>query len=53
MNDFFQSKFIADLKDGNLPPVKVEVETTSIVLLAGSILLVGVILIVGNAMLRK
>lgn len=52
MNDFFNSKFVSDLKDGKLPPVEVEIETTSIALLAGAILLVGFILIVGKKMIN-
>lgn len=42
MNDFLNSKLIEDLKNGVLPPVKVEIETESIIKLvvAGLILLI-------------
>lgn len=52
MNDLLNSKFVSDLKEGKLPPVEVEIETTSIVFLAGAILLVGFILIVGKKMIN-
>lgn len=52
MNDFFQSKFMTDLKNGELPTIEVEIGTQSILILAGSILLVGVILIVGKSLVK-
>ena len=53
MNEFLNSKFVTDLKNGQLPTVEVEVATKSVVLIAGAFLLVGVILIVGNAIVKK
>ncbi|MDR2962730.1 MAG: hypothetical protein LBU90_03695 [Bacteroidales bacterium] len=52
MNDLLNSKLVADIKDGRLPEVPVAIETTSICMLAGALLLVGVILIVGNKMIQ-
>lgn len=52
MNDFLNSKFVTDLKNGELPTVEVEIGTQSILIFAGSILLVGVILIVGKSLLK-
>ncbi len=53
MNEFFESPFVQDLKNGNLPTVEVSVETKSIVTLALAILIVGVVLILGSKMLAK
>ena len=42
MGDFLNSKLVDDLKNGILPPVKVEIETESIIKLvvAGLVLLI-------------
>ncbi len=53
MNDLLNSKFATDLKNGKLPPVEVEIETTSIFMLGGTILTVGAILLIGWFLLRK
>jgi hypothetical protein len=45
MNDFLNSKFVADLEDGKLPPVSVELDMLSVLMLCVG-LFVSAILVV-------
>lgn len=45
MGDFFNSKFIKDLQDGNLPVVKIELETKTIINLMAGLLIVAIIIL--------
>lgn len=53
MNDFFESKFIKDLEEGNLPTVEVSINTLSIRNLCIALLLTSVIIIMINYMAKK
>lgn len=47
MNDFFNSKFCTDLKNGKLPTVEVEITQKSVLTIGIVILICGVVLIAG------
>lgn len=46
MGDFFDSKFIKDLKNGQLPPVVVQFSPESLIQVAATMFFTGVALIV-------
>jgi hypothetical protein len=51
MDDFFESKFVTDLKKGTLPPMELTFETLSIIKLSAALLLAAlVILYIGKRM---
>lgn len=54
MNDFFNSKFVTDLKDGTLPtmPVEVEIQTESLLLMGIVLLICGGILVAGYKLIK-
>ncbi|MCQ2959546.1 MAG: hypothetical protein MJ198_05085 [Bacteroidales bacterium] len=54
MNDFLSSKFMQNLKNGELPTINTEVylSTSSMITLAVLILVVGTVLIAGNKMIK-
>lgn len=45
MTDFFQSKFVKDLMNGNLPPVEVKFSTKSLVEVSVTMIITAVIII--------
>lgn len=46
MNDFFNSIFIRDLKDGKLPPVRVEIPATTYLGLGFTMVLSALVIII-------
>ena len=54
MNDFFNSKFVKDLQNGQLPELQVEatISTSSLLKIGALILIVGTVLIAGNKLIK-
>jgi len=52
MNEFFESKFMQDLKQGELPTVEVSFEMKSIIILCLFLLITGSVLIIGSKLMK-
>lgn len=53
MNDFFSSKLVKDLSNGELPEVPIALERGTIVNMAITVLIVGILLILFSKVLDK
>lgn len=53
MNDFFESKFVADLKNGKLPPVEVQFSTESLVQVSVTLFVTAVAILITAAIVKK
>jgi len=53
MNDFFNSKFVQDLKGGKLPAVEVKFSAESLVQLGVTLVLAAVIIMIVAAITQK
>ncbi len=45
MNDFFESKFVADLKEGKLPPVAIELDMLSVLMLCVGLFVAAILVV--------
>ena len=45
MNDFFDSKFVKDLKEGKLPPVAVEFDMWSVLMLCVGLFVTAILVV--------
>jgi hypothetical protein len=53
MNRFFNSQFITDLENGKLPPVQVVFSRTSLIEVAGTLVLVSLIVILAQKLVSR
>lgn len=53
MGDFFQSKFVQDLKGGKLPPVEVKFSTESLIQVGVTLVLTAIIIMLVAAIVQK
>ncbi len=53
MTDFFQSKFIKDLQDGELPPVEVRIPGETYAYLGLTVVLSALIILIAYTYLKK
>lgn len=53
MGDFFSSKFITDLKNGQLPPVDVQLSTKSLVELSVMLFITAVAIIITAQIFKR
>ncbi len=53
MTDFFNSKFVSDLKDGKLPPVEIEVPARIFIYEGLTIIISALIILIAYNLMRK
>jgi hypothetical protein len=53
MTEFFNSKFIQDLKDGKLPPVEVQFSTKSLIQVSVTAIITAVIIVLAAQIFKN